>query len=102
MSQKEIIIQKLSSFDMKKKFLSSGISHISLFWSFARWENNPESDLDLLYELSPQSNTTLWDLQELEEFIIDSLDVSRVDFVSKKRLNPQLSSYIQKDLIQIF
>lgn len=102
MTQSEVIRKKLSSEKIKNRFITSGISHLSLFWSYARNEATKNSDLDLLIELSENSNVTLWTLEELQEMLIKEISVKRVDFVTKRKIKPYLRSYIEKDLIIIF
>jgi predicted nucleotidyltransferase len=102
MNQREIITKWLSSEKIKQQFISSGISHLSLFWSYARNEATKESDLDLLYELDWTFKTTLWTLQYLEDILVKKFKVKKVDFVSKRKINSYLKSYIEQDLINIF
>ncbi len=102
MNQSEIITKWLKSEKIKQKFISSGISHLSLFWSYARNEATKESDLDLLYELDWTFSTTLWTLQDLEDILVKKFKVKKVDFVSKRKINPYLKPYIEQDLISIF
>jgi predicted nucleotidyltransferase len=75
---------------------------LSLFGSYARNEATKNSDLDLLYELDWTFTTTLGSLQYLEDLLVKEFNVKKVDFVSKRKINPHLKSYIEKDLITIF
>lgn len=102
MNSRENILKILWQTDVKKRFTSVWIYHLYLFWSAARDEINDNSDLDLLYELEENSKTTLWDLVELENFLLQKIKVKKIDFVSKKKLNSKLIPYVKKDLIQIF
>lgn len=102
MVTKTQVIDFLSSKEIIQEFSKNWIIHISLFWSFARWEQNLNSDLDLLYDISKNSNATLWTIQELEDILVKKLNVSKVDFVNKNKVNPMLKKYIEKDLIVVF
>ena len=102
MTQSQEIKKKLQSKEIKDKFISSWISHLSLFWSYARNEATKNSDLDLIIELDWNHNTTLFTLQGLENILIKEIWVKRVDFVSKRKINPYLRPYIEKDIITIF
>lgn len=102
MLQSEYIKQKLSSEEFKQKFISSWITHLSLFGSYARNEATKDSDLDLVYELDWKHITTLWTLQYLEDILVKEFNVKKVDFVSKRKINPYLKPYIEKDLTPIF
>jgi predicted nucleotidyltransferase len=71
----------------------------SVFGSFARGENLPESDVDILVELKePKGLLFLAGLKfELEDAI-----GRKVDLLTYKSVNPLLKSYIYKDEIKIY
>jgi len=102
MTQSQTIQEKLSSEKIKNRFLTSGISHLSLFWSYARDEATKNSDLDLLIELSKDNRVTIGTLEDLQEILVRECQVKKVDFVTKRKINPYLKEYIEKDLITIF
>ncbi len=102
MTQSQTIKETLSSEKIKNRFLTSGISHLSLFWSYARDEATKNSDLDLLIELSKDNRVTLGTLEDLQEILVKECKVKKVDFVTKRKINPYLKEYIEKDLITIF
>lgn len=56
----------------------------------------------LVYELDGNHITTFATLDYLEEILIKEFNVKKVDFVSKRRINPYLKPYIEKDLTLIF
>jgi predicted nucleotidyltransferase len=58
--------------------------------------------LDLVYELDGNFITTFATLDYLEDFLVNEFKVKKVDFVSKRRINPYLKPYIEKDLTPIF
>lgn len=102
MTQSQEIKKKLSSKEIKKKFNSLGISHLSLFGSYARNEATKDSDLDLIIELSSNNQVTLWTLQELQDILVKKIKVKKVDFITKRKINSYLKPYIEKDLVTIF
>ncbi len=102
MNQSDIIKNWLKSKKIMQEFISSWISHLSLFWSYARNEATKDSDLDLLYELDWTFKTTFYSLDCLENLLKRKFNIKKVDFVSKKKINPFLKSNIEKDLIPIF
>ncbi|MDD2916670.1 MAG: nucleotidyltransferase domain-containing protein [Candidatus Gracilibacteria bacterium] len=102
MTQSQTIKEKLSSHEIKNRFLTSGISHLALFGSYARNEATKNSDLDLLIELSENNRVTLGTLEDLQEILMKECQVKKVDFVTKRKLNPYLRQYIENDLITIF
>lgn len=92
------IIDSLRSEKFQRIYRQYGVSRISLFGSFARGEENENSDVDLLVEQEQ------WlDLKEyfaFREEMENSLH-RKVDIVNKERINPILERYISKDLITI-
>lgn len=88
--QKNIIIEVLQPYRPKM---------IGIFGSFARNENNHDSDLDVLVEFRDTVN--LLDIIGAEIELSELLSL-KVDLVTKKAIPPRLTPYIDKDLQQIF
>lgn len=78
--------------------LQEGVLRSSLFGSFARGDDDQDSDIDVLVEL-PQGKSLL-DLIALEQRLEDVLGRD-VDVVTYNSINPRLKQYIDKDQIQI-
>lgn len=73
---------------------------IGVFGSFARGENLPGSDLDVLISFS--NPISLLRLVQLEQELSDALNI-KVDLVTEKSLrNHRLRQYIERDLINIY
>ena len=73
---------------------------IGVFGSFARGENLPGSDLDILVSFS--NPISLLRLVQLEQELSDALDM-KVDLVTEKSIrNHRLHQYIVRDLIKIY
>ncbi len=70
-----------------------GIRSIRVFGSFARGEENEESDIDLLVELEP--NRSLFDIISLK-YDIEDLTGRRVDVVTTGGISPYLVDQITK------
>lgn len=94
---KEEILRKLraSKADIQAKY---PVASLALFGSFARDEQTPQSDVDLLVEFSGPIGLEIVDLVEYLEKI---LSVRKVDLVSRKYLKPHYQSYIQSDIIDV-
>ncbi len=86
-AQKRIIQQTLSSFKPIR---------IGVFGSYARNEENPQSDLDVLVDFSSRYN--LLDLIGMQDELTELLGM-KVDLVTEKSLNPSLKEQIQRDVI---
>lgn len=92
--------------DLREKvlpLLRPYIKRISVFGSYARGEDTPESDIDLLVELKPPELCPhlgfkwfgLWD--ELEEIL-----GRKVDLVTESALSPYVRPYVEKDLLLLY
>lgn len=72
---------------------------VGIFGSWARGENGPESDLDILIKLSKP--VSLLTFTRMERELSETLNV-KVDLVSENALqNERLKQYILKDLQEI-
>lgn len=71
------------------------VEFAGVFGSYARGENRPDSDFDILVRFSrPKS---LFDLVGLEMELSEQLD-RKVDVITEKYLHPYLHSQVSKDL----
>lgn len=97
MLTKEHILQFLSE---NKSFFSKEfhVSKIGIFGSFARNEQGPDSDIDVLIELE-NNVTNVYDLKwELREFLKNKFN-REVDVCNSKHIKPFAKEYILKDAI---
>jgi predicted nucleotidyltransferase len=88
-AQKNTIKKVVSKFNPKL---------VGIFGSYARNEQQRESDLDILVDFNDSVN--LIELIGLEQELTELLGI-KVDLVTLKSVNPSLNDYIQKDLIRI-
>jgi predicted nucleotidyltransferase len=73
-----------------------GVISASVFGSYARGENNEDSDLDLLVKLNDSSS--LYDLIDLQR-VLESTINHKVDIATK--LHPRFEPYITPNLVNI-
>ncbi len=75
-------------------------ARISVFGSFARGENNKDSDLDILIKF--KDRISLLKLVQIEQELSDMLGIP-IDLVTENSLkNPRLKKSIERDLITIY
>ena len=76
---------------------------IAVFGSFARGEEGPQSDIDLLVELKPPDQRPPLGLQwfRLEEELSRILG-RKVELISSRALSPHLRPYVEKELIVLY
>ncbi len=102
MTQLQNITSKFLSSNLKGKLSAYGISHFAIFGSYARSEATKDSDLDVVLDLLPKNNITLWTLEEIENLLKEELSIPRVDFIMRRSMNPRLKPYIEKDIVTLF
>lgn len=96
MSSREEIIKKLGAFKARVANRYP-IASLALFGSFARNEQNEDSDIDVLVEFNGRVGSEFFALaDELEKQL-----ENKVDLVSKKGIKPKYFSSIQSDLIYV-
>ena len=73
-----------------------GVKRIGLFGSFAREEQGPDSDLDLLVEFSP-GHKTFDNFMHLS-FFLNDLFQRRVELVTQESLSPYIGPHIASEV----
>lgn len=93
---KEHVIKKL------KEYLGNHdkVKRAWLFGSFARDEQEPESDVDLLVQVPGKKSLSLFDLAEIR-FELEKLIHLKVDVVMKSAIKPEILKRITPELILI-
>jgi predicted nucleotidyltransferase len=102
--KKEEILNKLRQ--IKPKLIEDGFIIDGLFGSYARDENNDNSDVDILYHLEDSflNNNRGFigfkKLDEIKSFISKDIGL-KVDFAPKNNLSKTAQKYILKDVIYV-
>ena len=73
-----------------------GVIQASVFGSYARGEQTPQSDLDLFVRC--RSGVSLFDIFDLQAELERQTEVP-IDLITK--INPHFSEYIEPDLVEI-
>lgn len=71
---------------------------VAIFGSYARGEESPSSDLDVLIDFDKKIN--LLELIGLEQELSETLGI-KVDLITLRSVNQNLKPYIERDLIRI-
>lgn len=75
---------------------SLGVSRLGLFGSFARGEQNPDSDIDLLVEFAPGEKT--FDAFMQLSFLLEEILEHPVELVTVESLSPYIGPHILKEV----
>lgn len=93
---KEHVIKKLKEYLINH----DKVKRAWLFGSFARDEQEPESDVDLLVQVPEKKSLSLFDLAEIR-FQLEKLIHLKVDVVMKGAIKPEILKRITPELILI-
>ncbi len=74
------------------------VKTIGFFGSYARGEETPKSDIDILVEFVEGNSIDLFDFIELEDFLTEQLGI-KVDLATKKALKLLIKDQILKETI---
>ena len=75
-----------------------GVKSVSIFGSFARGEERPDSDVDILVEFDGPAT---FDRYMDTKFYLEELLGRKVDLVTPKAIKPRMKPYIMQDLIHV-
>ena len=78
-----------------------GVNHVALFGSYARGQQRPFSDIDILIELNPNDEIDIFSYVALKEQIANFFGCP-VDFVHKAALKKEVRGYVEKEMTYAF
>jgi predicted nucleotidyltransferase len=85
---------------LKHEFARRGVTHVALFGSRARGDNGPDSDIDLIIEVSPGHKFSLIDLVGVGHLVEDHFGV-RGDISMRRSLAPFLVEEARRDAVEV-
>lgn len=77
-----------------------GVTEVSIFGSYVRDEQRPDSDLDILIELERPPRISLIGLVELEDYLSNVLGL-KVDIAIKRSLRKRIGARILYEAIPV-
>jgi predicted nucleotidyltransferase len=78
-----------------------GIAHLDLFGSRARGDHRPDSDIDLMADLTPDETLSLLDLIGIGHFIEDQIGLP-ANIVLRRSAPPRFLHRTSADIIPVF
>jgi uncharacterized protein len=78
-----------------------GVRHAAVFGSVARGQARPESDIDVLVDLDPPQEISLFQYARLKLYIGELLGVAS-DVVNRRKLKPLLRDNILREAVNVF
>jgi predicted nucleotidyltransferase len=80
---------------------AEGVANLAIFGSRARGDARPDSDLDVLIEVAPDSRFSMLDLIGVEHIIRDATGLA-VQATMRRSLEPRMVQRIADDIIEVF
>jgi predicted nucleotidyltransferase len=94
-TRKEILkLLSQNKSELEKKFK---VSRLALFGSYARGDQRPDSDVDILVDVDPSIGLEFVDLAERIEQLIEL----PVELVSRRAVKPRNMKFIEQELIYV-
>lgn len=97
--QRAAAIERLSA--LEPELRSQGVSALYLFGSTARDEASATSDVDLLFDVAPDSRFSLFDQARIGRELSERLR-ARVEFLPRRALHPMLRSAVEAEQVRVF
>jgi uncharacterized protein len=80
---------------------AEGVTKLAIFGSRARNDARPDSDLDVLVEVEPDSRFSMLNLIGVEHIIQDATGLA-VQATMRRSLEPRMAERIADDIIEVF
>ena len=80
---------------------AEGVTKLAIFGSHARDDARPDSDIDVLIEVTPESNFSLLNLIGVEH-IIRKVTGLQAQATMKRSLDPRMAKRIADDIVEVF
>jgi len=97
--KRDEIIKRLK--ERESDLRSLGVTHAALFGSVARGEQRPGSDIDIMIDIDPEMEMSVYDYVGLKRAIA-SLFEGRVDVVNRDALKPYVRPAATADAVYAF
>ena len=96
---KEKLVAELTA--LQKPLRQRGVDSLALFGSSVRGDARPDSDVDVLIDVTPNVRFSLIDLVEVKDFLEDRLGRS-VDVITKEGLEPLIRDRVLREAEAVF
>jgi uncharacterized protein len=97
--QTQSTIDKLKA--LEPSLRKDGISALYVFGSYARGEQTEKSDVDLLFDISPDVRFSLFDQARISRQLSDFLN-TKVDFVPRRAIHPFIKARVEAEKVTVF
>ena len=91
----------IDKININKFCQENNLTYLGLFGSYARGQQQPNSDIDLLFELDKGAGITLFGVGKIVYTLEKKLGVD-VDFIDKNNIKSEFKPNIMDDLITLY
>ena len=98
MVDRAALLDRLHRMETELKCL--GVGSLYLFGSRARGDHRPDSDVDLLYDVS-EGDVDYWRLLRVRDDLAAAFELP-VDLVERSRLHALMRPFVEPDLVRVF
>jgi putative addiction module CopG family antidote len=97
--RKDDVVAELAA--LEKPLRQRGLTSLALFGSVVRGAAHPDSDIDLLVDVTPNAQFSLIDLVAVKDFLEDQLG-RKVDVVTRGGLEPAIRDRVLREAEAVF
>jgi uncharacterized protein len=80
---------------------AQGICGLYVFGSLSRGDNSDSSDVDVMFDLSPDAKFSLFDQARISRQLSEKLH-AKVDFVPRRSLHPLVKASAEAERVKVF
>ena len=98
-TKRDEVIKRLK--ERESDLRGHGVTHAALFGSVARNEQRPGSDIDIMIDIDPEKEMSVYDYVGLKLYIAGLFE-GRVDVVNREALKPYVRPAATADAVYAF
>ncbi len=80
---------------------AQGVSHVALFGSRARGDDQPDSDIDIMIEIAPNALVGLFEYVAITQYLADLFPL-RVEVADRSTLKPLVRPSAEREAVYAF
>jgi uncharacterized protein len=86
---------------LEPQLRADGVCALYLFGSVARGDNAEKSDVDLIFDIAPDSHFSLFDQARISRQLSEFLH-AKVDFIPRRALHPYIKARVEAEKMKVF
>jgi uncharacterized protein len=86
---------------LEPQLRADGVCALYLFGSMARGNNTEKSDVDLMFDIAPDTHFSLFDQARIGRQLSEMLD-AKVDFIPRRSLHPLIKTQVEAEKKTVF